>query len=128
MPDFNVGGLQYFGVLSISNTDEIKITSTLTDIYNNTGFTFTGGYIASALSTFPIFGELGFNFADYNYSITLTPINVVSESNSDCPYYLIQTIVNEYTIHFLMANYQGDDYVPGFEDNSIQYYINIRLT
>jgi hypothetical protein len=127
---FNIEGLQYFGKVTLFNNGS-DLQANFTEIYNNTGFTFAGGYIAGSTSSFPIqCTTSGFNFADYDYSITFTPINLVQSSNPSglIPYYLNQNPVTGELIHVEMYDYQAAPFEPDAESDSIENYINIRIT
>jgi hypothetical protein len=128
MPNFNVNGLQYFGKLSLSSNGS-TLVSVLTDIYNNTGTTFTGGFIGASPSTFPIFADTGFNFSYYSYSVTFTPINLVQTSQPTplIPFYLSVIQVADNQLQVSMADYQLNEFAPNSTDAPIEYYINIRL-
>ena len=128
MPTFDINGLQYFGVISLYNNGS-TLKSSMFEIYNNTGSVFSGGTIASSPSTFPINSSV-INFDEYNYSITFTPINLIQSLNplATIPYYLIQTLATPQLVQVAMADYQGNDFSPDGDSDSIVYYINIRLT
>jgi hypothetical protein len=128
MPTFDINGLQYFGVISLYNNGS-ALQCSMFEIYNNTGSVFSGGYIASSQNAFPIQSSV-INFDEYNYSITFTPINLIQSLNplGTIPYYLIQTLASPQLIQVAMADYQGNDFVPDGDSDSIVYYINIRLT
>jgi hypothetical protein len=122
---FNVGGLQYFGKLDISSNG-VSATPTLTEIYNNTGQTFAGSIIVASPSAFTI--QASFNWADYNYSVTFTPINLVQATQTLIPYYILQSILTPSTLAISLNNWEGNDFIPNAIDDAISYYINIRLT
>ena len=122
---FNVGGLQYFGVLEISSNG-VSATPSLTEIYNNTGFTFTPQIIVGSTSAFRILA--GLTWGSYSYSVTLTPINLKQASQSVIPFYIFIGEQSANTLQFNLADWEGNDYSPNAIDDSISYYINIRLT
>lgn len=126
MPNFNVSGLQYFGVIEVSNVSGSTLQCIMTDIYNNTGFTFSGGNIAANTSNFTINSDV--NFAGYQYSITLTPQDLINNNpSSGIPFYTTLQLVTENLINVSMADYEGNDYNVVL-NNAITYFINIRLT
>lgn len=122
---FNVGGLQYFGVLEISSNGTSAVP-TLTEIYNNTGVLFTPQTIIASSFAFQILA--GLTWASYNYSVTLTPINLSQLSQSVIPYFITMSEATPSILQFSMADWEGNDYSPNGVDNAISYYINIRLT
>ena len=127
---FQVDGLQFFGKLSLFSIGA-TLRSSITPIYNNCTTTFEGGYIVASPSTFPIQAtDPLFNFEDYQYSITFTPYNLIQPNQLPTliPYYLNQTLVASNLIQVSIADYQGNDFAPNDVDESIVYFINIRLT
>lgn len=122
---FNVGGLQYFGKLEITQVAGSFASATLTEIYNNTAQNFATSIIGSGYA----FGiQASFNWADYNYSVTFTPINLVQLSQSVIPYYLNLAETTPSILVVSMSDWEGNDFVPNSIDDAISYYINIRLT
>jgi hypothetical protein len=122
---FNVGGLQYFGKLEITQSGGGFASATLTEIYNNTGQTFGTSGIGSQYA-FGIQASVG--WSGYDYSVTFTPINLVQASQSLIPYYLNQAITSPSILAISMSDWEGNDFFPNNVGNAISYYINIRLT
>lgn len=126
MPSFSVDGLQYYGVMFISNNQDGGVTTSFFEIFNNTTLVVSGNFNPAPSS--PIF-NITDNASIYNIATTITPVDL-NMSAGFISYFLSPEFDGNQTVTMRMQFQEEglplQDYsIP--DGVTLSFYINIQF-